>query len=54
MSISELTEELKKEGKPITVLVPLKYTDELITNDTVNGNILADNGEVAIVGVSLK
>lgn len=53
-SVSELAEEMKKEGKPITVLVPLKYTEELVSSDLVTGNILADNGELAIVGVSLK
>ena len=52
--IKELAEEIRKDGKPIVVLVPLEYVSQLTESDLVTANILADNGELAIVGVNLK
>jgi 4-amino-4-deoxy-L-arabinose transferase-like glycosyltransferase len=52
--VQDLADEMKKDGKPAAVLVPLEYVNQLTESDLVMGNVLADNGELAIVGVNLK
>ena len=52
--VKELADEIRKDGKPIVVLVPLEYISQLTESDIVTGNVLANNGELAVVGVSLK
>ncbi|HRH45395.1 MAG TPA: hypothetical protein PKY82_27395, partial [Pyrinomonadaceae bacterium] len=53
-SVGEIVEEMKKDRKPSTVIVPNQYVSQLTESDLVSANILADNGELAIVGVNLK
>lgn len=53
-AVSEIADEIKKDGKPAVVLVPIQYTNQLTESNLVTGNVLADNGELAIVGVRLK
>jgi 4-amino-4-deoxy-L-arabinose transferase-like glycosyltransferase len=53
-SVQELVEEMKKDGQPAAVLIPLENVNQLTESDLVTGTILADNGELAIVGVNLK
>ncbi len=53
-SVQELTDEMKKDGEPAAVLVPIENINQLTESELVKGNVLADNGELAIVGVNLK
>ncbi len=53
-SVTEIVEDIKKTSKNGAVLVPLEYVKQLTENDLVTANVLADNGELAIVGVNLK
>lgn len=53
-AISEVADEIKKDGKPIVVLIPTQYLNQLTENTSVETNILADNGELTIAAVSLK
>lgn len=52
--IPELAQEIRKDGKPILVLVPLEYVSQLTESEVVTANVMADNGELVIVGVNLK
>lgn len=53
-SVKDVADEIKKDGKPIVALIPLEYVSQLTESPLVTGNVLADNGELAIVGVNLK
>jgi len=50
--IGELLEELKREDKPVLVLVPLAHLKQITESDSVAAKILGDNGELAIVALS--
>ena len=51
---AELADEIRKEGKAIVVLIPLQFVSRLTQSEVLTANVLADNGELAIVGVGLK
>ncbi|MCU0240574.1 MAG: glycosyltransferase family 39 protein [Pyrinomonadaceae bacterium] len=53
-SVADVAEIIKNEGKPVLVLVPKQHINQLTENETLTANVLGDNGELAIVGVSLK
>ena len=44
----------QNENKPVLVLVPLEYLNELTESDLVSSRILEDNGKLAIAAVDLK
>ncbi|MCU1287901.1 MAG: 4-amino-4-deoxy-L-arabinose transferase and related glycosyltransferase of family [Acidobacteria bacterium] len=53
--VSEISEEIARQnGKPVLVLVPLEYLEELTSSSLVEAKVLADNTELAIVFVSNK
>jgi len=48
-------DEINKDGgKPVLVLVPLKYMSQLTEYDKVKTELIEDNGEIAIVVVNAK
>lgn len=53
-SVGEIADDIKKTGKTGVVIVPLEYVNQLTANELVTANVLADNKELAIVGVTLK
>lgn len=53
-SVGEIADDIKKTSKTGVVLVPLEYVNQLTANELVTANVLADNKELAIVGVTLK
>jgi 4-amino-4-deoxy-L-arabinose transferase-like glycosyltransferase len=53
-AVSEVADEIKKDGRPVVALVPNQYVNQLTQSELVAGNVLADNGELSVVGVSLK
>lgn len=53
-SVGELVENIKKDGKNGVILVPLEHLKQLTDSDLVTSNVLMDNGELAVVGVTLK
>ncbi len=52
--LNNLIDEIKKDGKPVAVLVPIEFTTQLTESEFLTANVMADNGELAIVGVNLK
>jgi hypothetical protein len=53
--VSEISEEIARQnGKPVLVLVPLEYLEELTSSSLVEAKVLADNTELAIVFVRNK
>jgi 4-amino-4-deoxy-L-arabinose transferase-like glycosyltransferase len=51
---NDLADEIRKDGKPIVVLVPPEYVYQLNESEVLSAKVLADNGELMIVGVNLK
>ncbi len=52
--ILQVVDELKKESKPILVLVPLEYLNQLKESELLETNVIGDNKELAIAAVKLK
>ncbi|MEK7723280.1 MAG: glycosyltransferase family 39 protein [Acidobacteriota bacterium] len=52
--VKELADEIRKEGKPVVVLSLLEHVPQLTESDIVTANVMADNGEMAIVAVNVK
>lgn len=53
--VGEVIDEINAEsGRPVLVLIPLEYLSQLTTNEKLNADALKDNGELAIVAVSLN
>lgn len=51
---NDLADEIRKDNKPVIVIVPPEYVYQLTESDVLSANVLADNGELVIAGVSLK
>ncbi|HSK74139.1 MAG TPA: glycosyltransferase family 39 protein [Pyrinomonadaceae bacterium] len=54
LSAAEVLEEIKKESRPVLVLVPHEYLHELTESDLVTAEVLNKNAEHAIVFVRAK
>jgi 4-amino-4-deoxy-L-arabinose transferase-like glycosyltransferase len=52
--VQEIVDEIKKDGKPAAILVPIEHVSQLTESALLTANVLGDNGELAIVGVTLK
>ena len=49
-----VSDEIKKDGRPVLVLVPLEYLQQLTDYDKVTTTVIKDNGEIAIAAVSAR
>lgn len=54
ISTTDIADEIRKDGKPVVVLVLLEHVPKMAEGDLLNTKILADNGEHAIATVTLK
>jgi 4-amino-4-deoxy-L-arabinose transferase-like glycosyltransferase len=53
-SVAEVAEVSRNGRQPVLVLVPLEYVNQLMETKTINAQIIADNGELAIVDVRAR
>ncbi len=52
---AHVVEEIRKnDDKPVLVLVPLEYLNQLLENPQLNSRVIKDNGELAIVYVEAR
>ena len=55
LGVTEVLDEINKNnGKPVLVIVPLEYLNQLRDSALVHSKVLKDNGELAIVYVQAK
>jgi hypothetical protein len=53
--VAEVKEFIEQnENKPVLVLVPHEYLEDLTASDLVSSEILADNGKLVIAAVNLR
>jgi hypothetical protein len=53
--VAEVREFIERnENKPVLVLVPLEYLEDLTASDLVSSEVLADNGKLVIAAVNLR
>jgi hypothetical protein len=54
-SVDEVVTNIVAEnGTPVLVLIPLAYLSQITNSEKLNSEVIKDNGELAIVAVSLK
>jgi 4-amino-4-deoxy-L-arabinose transferase-like glycosyltransferase len=50
----EIADEIKKDEKPILILVPIEHLNQLTESELLTSKVLSDNKELAIVAATLK